>query len=448
MTRMKFSQFNAIVPYKNKYALYNSFNQNVMFLIPELKELLTAAVNEGIENLESYHPEFYRYLVEQSYVVDSADNEVDKVKEISKRVDENEDTFLLTVNPTMNCNFKCYYCYETHVKQSKLSVDIITRINRFVDATVEKPSMKNFALSFFGGEPLLYFTKTVVPLIDHFIVRCREKKIPFDLGFTTNGYLVNQDFIDYFRNRNITCALQITLDGYKEEHDKVRYVTATKGSYDEIIKNIRLLITNKFFVRLRINFTDVNIHNTHKITAEFSDIDPEIIDQYLIFDFHRVWQNNKIDDTIIDLNRNIDSIRQDGFHVTGQFSANNVIESCYADKRNSAVVNYNGDIYKCTARDFTKPNRAGYINDSGELIWEDGYLEKRMDIKFKNKPCLSCKILPLCNGGCSQHAMERLGTDYCVYSGDENEKNKVVYAKIEELLNGVPVKEVQAALAI
>lgn len=121
-----------------------------------------------------------------------------------------------------------------------------------------------------------------------------------------------------------------------------------------------------------------------------------------------------------------------------------VRNSCYADKRNSATINYNGDIYKCTARDFTKANRAGYINEEGELVWENDYLTKRMDVKFKNKPCLTCKIMPLCNGGCSQHALESLiqGKEYCVFNGDENEKNKVIKTKIDEILlrNTVQVK--------
>ena len=68
------------------------------------------------------------------------------------------------------------------------------------------------------------------------------------------------------------------------------------------------------------------------------------------------------------------------------------------------------------------------------MIWDDGYIEQRMNSKFKNKPCLKCKILPLCNGGCSQHAMENKEEDYCIYHGDENEKNKVVIANINDIL--------------
>lgn len=41
---------------------------------------------------------------------------------------------------------------------------------------------------------------------------------------------------------------------------------------------------------------------------------------------------------------------------------------CYGDKRNSCVVNYNGDLYKCTAIDFHKTLRDGYLSENGDLI--------------------------------------------------------------------------------
>src|SRR6202020_1629629 len=121
-----------------------------------------------------------------------------------------------------------------------------------------------------------------------------------------------------------------------------------------------------------------------------------------------VWQNNKIDNTYDLVNINVSNIQESGINVSTTYSPNSVKNPCYADKRNSAVINYNGDIFKCTARDFTTTKRAGYLSNTGELVWENNYLERRMTAKFNNKPCLSCKIIPLCNGGCSQHALEHL----------------------------------------
>lgn len=434
---MKYSQFNSILPYNGSLALYNSFQQKVLFLENELNDLLQAARAEGIDILGNYHPDFYNYLKDNRFIVEDNVNELEEVKKKSKSVDETQEEFVLTINPTMNCNFKCWYCYETHIKDSRLEVTVMDSINLLVNKICSKPELKTLTLAFFGGEPLLYFKKNVIPIVDHVVEVCEKYDKEFTISFTTNGYLTDDYFIEYFRKKNLNIHLQITFDGYKEEHDEVRFVSKTKGSYDEIIKNIRKLLSyDNFTIKARINYTDKNIHNCHKIVDDFADLIEKIDKNKLMFDYHRVWQNDQLDDTSKFLDENSKKMQEKGFMTHVHYSPNNVNDSCYADKRNSVVVNYNGDIYKCTARDFVPRDRAGYLSEDGELIWNDGYIEKRMDSKFNNKPCLSCRIMPLCNGGCSQHAMENLGGDgYCVYHGDEQQKSNVILAKIDEIVN-------------
>ncbi|WP_431611416.1 radical SAM protein [Chryseobacterium sp. 'Rf worker isolate 10'] len=440
---MKYSQFNSIVYIDERYYLYNSFNQKFLVIDPILKDLLEASKNENIENLQEVHPTFYDYLVAEEFIIANEIEEVEKVKQLAKSVDENHSNFLLTINPTMNCNFKCWYCYETHVKTSKFSQSMIDKVGKFIEKTTSNPAMKYFQLAFFGGEPLLYFKKDVVPVIEKLQDECVKNLVDYSVSFTTNGYLIDDYFIDFFNSRKITPSFQITLDGYKEKHDEVRFVNAKKGSYEEIVKNIKRLINNSFFVRLRVNYTSENIADTYKISEEFQDIPADIKKKYLLMDFHRVWQDSQNDNINTVVDENTDKIKENGILVS-HMTPDNVRNSCYADKRNSAVINYNGDLFKCTARDFTTAKRAGYINESGDLIWEDDYLERRMNTKFKNKPCLSCRLLPICNGGCSQHAMEaeESQTEYCVYYGDDRLKDDVVISKIKGIVEALVLDEV------
>ena len=431
---MKFSQFNSIIPYREHFALFNSFNQKVIFLLPKLKELLENSLVEGIDNLKKKHPSFYDYLIEQEFIIEEIKDELSTLKEISKRIDNDSETFILTINPTMNCNFKCWYCYETQIENSKLENDVIDKIKKCINNILKNNSgLKTFSISFFGGEPLLYFEETIIPIIDFAQNLCYQNGIIMNIGFTTNGFLINKKISDYLNNTNLSCFMQITLDGYKDSHDSVRYTNKNKGTYAKIVKNIRLLITNNICVRVRINYTNKNIEDVYRIADDFIDVDQKIKDKYLFFDFHRVWQNANEGNISSMLNENIKTIRNKGFIVKNN-NLNNVFESCYADKRNSVVINYNGDIYKCTARDFTKNNRVGYIDDFGDLIWCNNHLEKRMNIKFKNKSCFSCKLLPICNGGCSQHALENFGNDYCIIKENEIEKINIISNKIEEII--------------
>ena len=52
---MQYSQFNSIVPLEDKYALYNSYSNKVILIETDLKELLNAAIEEGVDNLEEVH---------------------------------------------------------------------------------------------------------------------------------------------------------------------------------------------------------------------------------------------------------------------------------------------------------------------------------------------------------------------------------------------------------
>ena len=105
---------------------------------------------------------------------------------------------------------------------------------------------------------------------------------------------------------------------------------------------------------------------------------------------------------------------------------------CYADKRAQCVVNFNGDIYKCTAIDFQNVQRDGFLSDDGKLIWENNSLERRMQSKTKNERCKSCRVLPLCHGGCSARALEA-EDGYCLYPS-EDEKDQMVINRLEYIL--------------
>lgn len=433
---IKYSQFNTIIPFEQEYALYNSFTQKVIFIVSELKDLLDASLNEGVEKIINYHPSFYNYLITNEFLINENIDELEKVKTLSKKHLENKNEFLLTINPTMNCNFKCWYCYETHIKNSKLDVDGVERIKKFIKNIAEDRDIKRIPLSFFGGEPLLYFEKNIIPIVDFYHEQCLKNNIHPEIGFTTNGFLINERFIDYFNEKKIDCSFQITLDGHKEDHNKVRFVNSKTGSYDKIVQNIHSLVKNQYLVSVRVNYTDKNIKESKKIIYDFLSLPKEIKENYLIIDFHRVWQNENglnIDDELKEI---MNILRKNHFNVEGRHSSlNNVKSPCYADTRNSVTINYNGDIYKCTARDFTKENREGYIDENGNLKWENDSLNKRLESKFKNAPCLKCKILPICNGGCSQAAIENVNNEYCIFGFDEAEKDKIIQQKIAEIKN-------------
>jgi len=48
---------------------------------------------------------------------------------------------------------------------------------------------------------------------------------------------------------------------------------------------------------------------------------------------------------------------------------------------------------------------------------------------------MECKILPICGGGCSQHAVENENVDYCVFDYDEEAKMRIVKNKFLSIID-------------
>lgn len=432
---MKSSFYNIFFDYEGKIIGYNGLSDNFIVIEKILYELLEVGIkNNEIKNLKKYHIDFYKYLVKNGFIIKDKVNELTEIKKISNETDFDDTTYSLTINPTMNCNFRCWYCYETHVKSSIISKKIKEKIISFIDNIIieKKGKLKRIHISWFGGEPLLHFDKVILPLLEEIDFKIKKENISFTNNFTSNGYLLNQKIIDNCKQFNTT-NFQITLDGHRDRHNKVRFISKTKGSYDEIVSNIKLCLKNRLNVNVRINVSDETLTSLPQVGDDFMEI-PSEEKKYLIFSFHKVWQEEK--DLQVDISNIVSLFRQKGFKVEYKGEITRAIyNSCYADKLNQAVINYNGEVFKCTARDFSSENREGVLSEEGEIVWNEKFHKRLYETRFKNKPCLTCKILPVCNGGCSQHRLENEGKDYCIFNYDEEAKIDIIKEKFFSRLN-------------
>ena len=109
---------------------------------------------------------------------------------------------------------------------------------------------------------------------------------------------------------------------------------------------------------------------------------------------------------------------------------------CYADKENHVVVNYNGDLFSCTARDFATEDSEGVLTEDGSLKWNDKR-SLRLSVRYGNQYCRSCSIFPLCHGGCSQNKLEYNETSGCMRKYTEKEKIDLIENRIDFLLESV-----------
>lgn len=150
----------------------------------------------------------------------------------------------------------------------------------------------------------------------------------------------------------------------------------------------------------------------------------------LSINFQRVWQDEHIKSNIMideHLEKCVNTFRSMGFEVTYRSQDLDLVwNSCYADKTNQVLINYNGDIFKCTARDFKTEKRLGILSTTGEIIWNKEMLQNRNNLRLNKKICYDCRIAPLCGGGCSQRIMENSNSQDCLLGFNDNSKDKVI----------------------
>lgn len=252
----KVSKYNTTLRINSDFGVcYNAMSDRFVVLKSQAYDELCKG---DIADFAKKYPEPYKQLLDVSAIVDSDVDEARQVRDMIDRVDNDESTFHLHVNPTVDCNFRCWYCYEKHVKGSRMQPDMVEKVKTLMEKTIASHrQLKSFVLSFFGGEPLMYFNAVVKPLMEHLYALCDRQALCPSVSFTTNGYLLNEKMVDFFDGKDV--SFQITLDGDRERHDKTRFMPTGKGSFDRIVSNIKLLARHGHSIIMRINYTADNI---------------------------------------------------------------------------------------------------------------------------------------------------------------------------------------------
>lgn len=285
---MKYSFYNVIRPYRNDFVLYNAFSENHIFISTELYNLFFNG-DISIREIEEKHPSLYRDLCNRGFLVES---DVDEPKEfIEKFISEGDvDTcsnYNLIINPTLDCNLRCWYCYESHKKESEISENVMKGINAYVQSLIRKQNIKLFTLSFFGGEPLMKFRKIILPLIKRTSDLCHDNEVSFNVHFTTNAVLLTPTVIDCMCDANIDFSVQVPFDGNEYYHNKTKGSNLKLGSYRRTIDNVLYGISKGIVFVIRCNCTLDNIDSFKELVDEFAEISDK---SCIVFSIQIVWQ--------------------------------------------------------------------------------------------------------------------------------------------------------------
>lgn len=414
---MKFSHYNNMLEVSsNVNVVYNSFSGHILFVG---KDALSD-INNIDENVAAN-------MRNAGMLIDDDVDEISHLRQHRHNAVYDDRSFLLIINPTLNCNFDCWYCYESHQKESKMTEHTLNNIRIYISQLFGK--YEHVTISFFGGEPMLGYKQVVSPLMKYATEQASKQNKQIEFAFTTNGYLFTDSIINELQKFNIS-HLQITLDGDRHDHDSTRIPKGGK-SFDRIIMNIAKLTAANIDIVLRLNVTGNTIKGAANLPQYFKDLPPDS-KKHLKVSIHQVWQDR---DAKINIHQPILELYE-AFHNIGimpsQPNTDRISSPCYGDSAHSIVINYNGDVYNCTAVDFPNEQRDGYLDDNGTIISEAQSLDIVHKYRQANDICDKCRIISLCNGGCFKTIWHSINNPFqCQYPDDES-KDKLVREVVEE----------------
>lgn len=395
---MKPSHYNHYIKRGEHYIFYNAFSNSFLLLSKEAYSLFNA-YHEHIQELENQDQALFQTLKKNGFIVDDEKDEVTIYMNQLFQRRFSKKTYHMIINPTMDCNLSCWYCYEHHISDSSMNENIINAIIKNIQLNYDENRFSKLIISFFGGEPFLKFS-IVKNILEGVKMISEENDFSLVVTFTTNATIIKDEHITFLKKFHP--EFQITLDGNREEHNKTRFLSSRKESYSLIISNIKRIVDTipTCRINLRINFSKKSLKGIDSIIDDLYGVRENIT-----ITPNKIWQvriDHEDENKIISF---IDYARKKSF-VVDYLDLRYREFSCYADNQNQAVINYDGSVFKCTARDFNTSNAEGKLLDSGKIQWNVPKILTRMGLQLPTL-CKSCKILPVCHKICSQKLIEK-----------------------------------------
>lgn len=361
-------------------------------------------------------------LRERHYIFDSKYDYNEFVNSLNTKLllEESKQSPNFLLIPTYNCNLNCSYCYEkgyeidgedqNSLTNYELALKMFNAIESICNKTTLSFQKEDINITLMGGEPLY---KQNVDLMSHIFSFLKEKK--YKVSIITNGYDLDF-FIEDIKKLNLD-FVQITLDGTKDIHDTKRYDLNGDGTYEKILNNIQIALSNGIDVYIRTNVDYDNIENLPqlaRILEKLKAIHRNLYPYIYILQDGGCAGNKKIVNEIDSL-RKIFKLEEDYPEMKiyqKTFHGLRFIESIFENKqyearlsncaacKNQYILDKQGRIFKCWF---------GVGNDSfkiGNYIPELD-INQNLENAWRNRniinleKCRNCNYRYICGGGCA-----------------------------------------------
>ena len=393
-----------------EYYVYNTLSNALMEIDKESYSLLFESRNTQKLSTADFDEDLWEALCINNIISDNDTDDYLKYKASITNIRKQRTGMHLTLAPTMDCCFRCHYCFEKYKEKKYMTPEIMDQIIKYVTSY---PELKNIKITWFGGEPLM-----AVPQIEEFYDKFRDIwQEPFISNIITTGYHIDKESIRVMQKVGIS-SVQITLDGMKETHNKVKHLPSGEDVFERILSNIELLNDSapEINITIRVNLTLENKEEyipLHKLclTRFYGrsniTISPAFVLDRGTGDICR--SNNNIFFGHIERSKFILNLAKNGINSVFVRYPEPFFNECAIRNEMAIAFDPEGYAYKCWEVIGNKEYAIGKLNDDGILTDINQTILNRQLYgadTFDDPRCSQCKYLPICNGGCPIQRIE------------------------------------------
>lgn len=435
---MKLSVYNKLVESDDGTLLFNLVSGSLVVLRDR-----TLKAYRKLEAGDFSNQSFCDKLTELGYIVPPEDERIAMRAEYERQTLDFRKKYLY-VTVTDRCNLGCHYCYEDKNQWLKMTDQTQAEVEDFAVRFIEGTPTDSFGVAWYGGEPLMH-TPAVVRLSRFFRQLCEKHDVYFYQMMITNGTMLTEHVAEQVVDLGID-FFQITVDGWKEDHDQSRPylvdLTAdqmspvqiaqrekmmslpilgqspprpkARSSYDAIMKGIDRLVGRGGIVSLRMN---VNAETITRCTMLLDDLyergyfTKNDKGGYVYAYAHPIFEGcdsgcgNYETMSKEHFAKEVHRLREwywskgiEYFDHRNQMKFTG--ETCTANKKYEYVVNPDGTLTKCTHH-VGNPNFViGHVRDLDPNTASNGFDSFN---PFDDEECANCEVLPICMGGCKSN---------------------------------------------
>jgi uncharacterized protein len=245
--------------FPGRHLLFNAFTGSLLELGDAERAIVEPWIRDPSGPIPDLDPRLFDRLRDAGAIVPGGFDEVAALRMVRENYEARRGPLLITIAPTMQCNYRCAYCFEEH-RHEFMSATTEDQLKAFIAKEIVDASYA--AVTWFGGEPLLHVDCIV--RVQSFIAAAADKhSIGHKISLVTNGHFLTRNVVRRLLPLGNWSAVQVTIDGDRDTHNSRRVARNGRGDFDRLMENLRSAMDEGLPLSIRMNVDATNSDQSH-----------------------------------------------------------------------------------------------------------------------------------------------------------------------------------------